>query len=98
MLALGEARADQMMDLRRCAACKNMISAGADLCPVCGLTREDIARARRRRWTWMAILLLVLIAWPALQGSGKRRRRTHPLAGGDALEPCPIARVRRISR
>ena len=54
------------MDLRRCAACGNMIAAHSDICPVCGLTKKEIARRRLIRWAVLGLLLLLtLLVWLA---------------------------------
>ena len=53
-------------NLRRCGGCKNMVGAESRECPVCGLTRGQIALRRIVRWS--LILILLCVVWIALGG------------------------------
>ena len=51
------------MELRRCPACRNMISPRTVACPICGLSYVQAWVRRTALWVILAVVLLVSIVY-----------------------------------
>ena len=51
------------MELRRCPACRNMISPRSVTCPICGLSYAQAWVRKLGLWVILAIVLLVTIVY-----------------------------------
>ena len=58
------------MTTRRCRACKNMVSAESEVCPVCGRDHRTTAVAKAVKWAVVAGCAAGAVHWFVLRDAG----------------------------